>query len=259
MKRNIVVVGYPKSGTTWLTRLTAEVIGCPVQGFWGEPDGIEIAVEGQQRKSDYRCFKSHHQLHELNTHSERTYESVIYLVRDPRDVIVSGSRYFYPPRYGIVGRIARRIPFVGKEYKRLFNTQRYRLDRMTNAILQGDRGVSRWCGVDWRTHVTPYLDSKHLVLRYEDLLDDAERACEKIIDYLEMDRSVEHIQQSVYRQSMEFKRQKLLQRGEIEKAEFMKKGTHGQWKDVLSEPRIRRIEKNISQLLQRLGYSTISR
>jgi hypothetical protein len=259
MCKNVLVVGYPKSGTTWLTRLTAEVLGCPVKGFWGEPDGFEIAVEGQERNSQYRCYKSHHQLHQIDAHSEKPHEAVIYLVRDPRDVVVSASRYFYPPRFGLVGRAVRRIPYIGNVFKDFYNTPGYRVDRMTTAILQGDAGVSRWCRVDWETHVTPYLESDHLFLRYEDLLDDAQQACRKIVDHLGIDRSREHLETSVYQQSMDFKKQKFLERGETEKANFMKTGTHGQWKDVLPLSHRQKIEQTLSPLLERVGYTTDSR
>ena len=48
--KNIIVVGYPKSGCTWATRLVAELVGCPVGGFW-QSDKKEIAVEGE--RSDF--------------------------------------------------------------------------------------------------------------------------------------------------------------------------------------------------------------
>ena len=56
-KKKVVVVGYPKSGCTWLVRLVAELIQCPVTGFWGEPDNPEIAIEGTERKSDFEFSK----------------------------------------------------------------------------------------------------------------------------------------------------------------------------------------------------------
>ena len=34
-KRRMLVVGYPKSGNTWLTRLAAELLGAPVKDFGG--------------------------------------------------------------------------------------------------------------------------------------------------------------------------------------------------------------------------------
>ena len=55
--KNIIVVGYPKSGSTWITRLTAELVGCPITGFWNQSNQNEIAREGQDRTSDFRCFK----------------------------------------------------------------------------------------------------------------------------------------------------------------------------------------------------------
>lgn len=95
--KNVIIVGYPKSGNTWITRLTAELIGCPVSGFWNEPDNQEIAVEGQSRNSEFRCFKSHHPLSELsNTFDTKDHKKnhIIYVIRDPRDVSVSGAHYF---------------------------------------------------------------------------------------------------------------------------------------------------------------------
>jgi hypothetical protein len=52
VKRRVLVVGYPKSGNTWLTRLTAELLNAPVRGFWNEPHREEIAEEGTWRISD---------------------------------------------------------------------------------------------------------------------------------------------------------------------------------------------------------------
>ena len=79
--KEIIVIGYPKSGCTWATRLVAELVGCPVAGFWLS-DKEEIATEGQERISDYRCFKSHHQLSELGISPNHSEKRLIYILRD---------------------------------------------------------------------------------------------------------------------------------------------------------------------------------
>lgn len=253
-KENILIVGYPKSGTTWLTRLTAELVGCPVEGFWGEPENPDIAIEGQERTSPFRCFKSHHQLHELEAASEKSVEAVIYIVRDPRDVIVSGSRHFKPPRFGIVDRAFRWISPLNAVYEWLFRIQRYRVRRMMNAVLRGDAGVHHWCRIPWEDHVRPYAESSALFLRYEDLLEDATKACRQILDHLGMDCSTEDIESAVAHQAMETRRQQFLEEGKEGKADFMKSGTHGQWRHVLTSEQIQEVHRVLQSSLDRFGY-----
>jgi hypothetical protein len=56
--KNIIVIGYPKSGCTWATRLVAELVGCPVAGFW-QSRRKEIAIEGEERVSDLSLPTNH--------------------------------------------------------------------------------------------------------------------------------------------------------------------------------------------------------
>ena len=90
--KKIIVTGYPKSGNTWVCRLTAELVGCPVKGFWNSRHR-EAAVEGKNRKSEYGAYKSHHQLEELMKKGASDHK-IIYVIRDPRDIILSGVNYF---------------------------------------------------------------------------------------------------------------------------------------------------------------------
>lgn len=253
--RNIVVAGYPKSGTTWLTRLTAELIRCPVKGFWGEPDKPEIAVEGQNRSSEYACYKSHHQLHELRQ-AGPPIEAVIYIVRDPRDVIISGSRYFRPPRFGVVGKAVRYLPVLGEVYKRVFETRDYRTRRMMKAVLYGDVEVNYWCRISWKAHLVPYAESKHMLVRYEDLLEDAQQVCRRIVGHLEIERSAGHLEKSVYKQSKDYKKREFIRKGELGKANFIRAGTHRQWEDMLSTNRVEIVNRKLRRTLQKLGYES---
>ena len=88
--RLLVVAGYPKSGTTWVVQLVAELIGGPVVGF-GDSAHDEIAREGLERPSEFRCFKSHHQLGELRAAQGLRDTALIYVIRDPRDVTILAS------------------------------------------------------------------------------------------------------------------------------------------------------------------------
>src|SRR5262245_10669587 len=109
-KRRVLVAGYPKSGNTWLTRLTAELLGAPVKGFWKEPDNDEIAVEGQTRVSDIEVYKGHHSYGAMRR--DFSLADVVYVVRDVRDVAISGAHYFSfkpPSWFGKVTQSTRRL------------------------------------------------------------------------------------------------------------------------------------------------------
>jgi len=79
MKKNIFIIGYPKSGTTWLARLLAEIIACPCKGYWGKrrTNRDEYATEGLKRKSEFRVWKGHHSVEILKKPSRAYKESKI--------------------------------------------------------------------------------------------------------------------------------------------------------------------------------------
>ncbi len=103
--RTIYVAGYPKSGNTWLTRLLADVGNCPSGGCRPEDDHHEPATEGLDRPSDYVVRKGHFRLvgnesgevvpveHRLAWRNI-TDEGVVFIYRDPRDIILSGADYW---------------------------------------------------------------------------------------------------------------------------------------------------------------------
>ena len=55
----IYVIGYPKSGTTWLTRMLGDLFECPTGASIAAADDSEIATEGADRVSDYVVRKGH--------------------------------------------------------------------------------------------------------------------------------------------------------------------------------------------------------
>jgi len=55
----ILAVGYPRSGTTWITRVVAELPECLVKGFFLQPNNKDVAIEGIDRVSNYAVYKGH--------------------------------------------------------------------------------------------------------------------------------------------------------------------------------------------------------
>ena len=243
----IVVVGYPKSGCTWATRLVAELVGCPVAGFW-QSDKKEIAVEGEHRISDFRCYKSHHQLNELGLQPNDPAAWLIYILRDPRDIAISAANYFQFDRYPRLAALFRSVRRGEKLYRHtlypLLVSQNYRLDRMTEALLHGSAEVHNWCRVSWSGHWRPYEQAGVLIIRYEDLLVTPQEQSGRILHYLGIERSAEAIATVVENQSFARKKEALLQGGETGLAKFLRVGKSGQWREKLPEYCRRALPKN---------------
>jgi len=256
--KNILVVGYPKSGCTWATRLVAELVGCPVSGFW-QSDKKEIAIEGEERVSDFRCYKSHHQLAELGVPPDDPANRLIYILRDPRDIAISAANYFQFDRFPEVAALFRHVRRGEKFYRHtlypLLAGEDYRLERMTEAVLHGSAGVHNWVRVSWRDHWRPYEAAGVPIVRYEDLLAAPEEQAKRILHHLGLGRSNEEIASAIDNQSFERKKQTLLERGETGRAKFLRVGKSGQWREKLPVPLQARFGDELSDDLTRWGYS----
>ncbi|MEO8440814.1 MAG: sulfotransferase domain-containing protein [Spartobacteria bacterium] len=280
--KNIIVVGYPKSGCTWATRLVAELLGCPVVGFW-QSDKKEIAVEGEERVSDFRCYKSHHQLRELGVlpvvrDSVELGESndrvaprlpeldgvsphrsiVLYILRDPRDIAISAANYFqfdrFPALASFFGRFRRGEKLYRHTLYPLLVGHAYRLERMTEALLHGLPELHNWLRVSWREHWQPYRDAGVPIVRYEDLLAAPVEEASRILRHLGIERTPEQIATAIRNQSFERKKEALLRHGETGRAKFLRVGKSGQWREKLPAHLQRRFVEELGSELAEWGY-----
>jgi hypothetical protein len=253
-KNDIIVTGYPKSGNTWLTRLIAEVVGCPVAGFL-RSEHAEIAIEGSERISDYQCWKAHQQLVELDSEMRTPTTRIVYVVRDPRDVVVSGANFFsFPMRWPFLHRVLRRTPAGLRCYYSLIMNENHRLDLMIDTVLNGCEVTHYWCRIPWETHVRPFIESSVLLVRYEDLLVCPIEECRRICDYVGVGVPDAVLVRAVERQSFSARKTRALALGDGENACFLRSGSASQWRDALSPAQLGRIEKKLHPMLTTLGY-----
>ena len=255
--KNIIVVGYPKSGCTWATRLVAELVGCPVAGFW-KSEKKEIAVEGENRVSDFRCYKAHHPLAELGVGPNELANSVIYILRDPRDIALSAANHFHFNRYPILRSFFRVLPQGEKLYRhtlyRLLVGQDYRLERMTEALLRGSAAVHKTVRQSWEEHWRPYAEAGVPIIRYEDLLGRPEEESARILQHLGLERSAAEIAAAVENQSFARKKEKLLAQGETGRAKFLRVGKSEQWRENLPPHLQARFARELGPALRQWSY-----
>ena len=253
---DIIVAGYPKSGNTWVTRLVGELVGCPVVGFLGEEDNKSIC-EGLYRKSEFQCFKSHYQLHELQSIRTNT-KKIIYVIRDPRDIVISGAAYFRIERWAYLVKFIKLFPKGEKIYKEslkpLFSPPHYRIERMVHAVLYGSKKIHWWIRIPWETHYKPYMENQCFFVKYEDLLCKPERECKRILKYLGLEREDHQIGKAIERQSFKKKKEAFLKNNEIGKANFMRIGKKEQWRQELSEEQKKMFRQILTKNLTQFEY-----
>jgi hypothetical protein len=258
--KDIVINGFPKSGNTWLTRLVAELIECPIAGFLGR-DAEEIATEGLHRKSEYKCYKSHHDIDFL-LDSGIEISNIIYIVRDPRDVCLSAARYFDIGKFHFISWLVKWSNLPTKRKFRIYKLINgisplpfeKCIAKLSKAIVRGDETIHWFLGTPWRDHYKQYQSRNCLVVKYEHLLDDPEVECQRILTHLGIEKTRAHIVSSIHKQSLEVKKRFFIEYGDSARAQFLKVGTKSQWPNQLPPDQISYFRNKLGEDIKNLGY-----
>jgi hypothetical protein len=255
----VIIAGYPKSGNTWLTRLAAEIIDCPVAGFLNEPSNREISIEGSSRASGSECYKAHHSYLDLERllGAEMKQSKIIYIYRDPRDVVVSASKFFKVPIPRYEHWLRRRVPLIASYLGKLPGFRGYERapqDYFADGLLYGC-SANVWLRCPWREHVEGYLGNPMILLiKYEDLIECPLVAARLICNHLGIDRTDAHLMRCIKNQSFDNRKSEFVRSGEVGKAKFMRQGGSGGWRASLTARQIAKIEAELSETMLALGY-----
>lgn len=218
----IYVAGYPKSGTTWLTRLLAQALNSPSGASIPELDAGEPATEGWDRPGNYVVRKGHFlphkgsgktavtKPHRIDVDAEFT---AVCLVRDPRDVAVSMAAYKGWSLHAAI---------TGMTHGGIF-------------------GLPAWAEYIALWLAVALERSSVVMTRYEDLLDNPVLNLRRIISSIGMEVDREAILQAVHDQEIGRKRRQVERRGDempggkLLNQALLRKGTAGQWASLFDD------------------------
>ena len=238
--RCLLIIGQPKSGTTWLARLIDEV---PGYMRW-TPESIKIRHDFKPGDltpppAGYTIIKTHTPPTDENVDviHDAGYPYVVTL-RDPRDLAVSWAHWVgltesqtgrgnpTPPQFGNPAEAAKldipeRISFY--------------IERVLPRMMTWSRG--------WLAAMEA---QKGMVMKYEDLLGDTPHQLRRIIDHYGLDLPESWIDATVTKHAF---------RKKSGGASFNRKGIAGDWKNHFSDAQREAFKAQAGTYLQELGYA----
>lgn len=232
MDNLILVAAYPRSGSTWLTRLLGELLNSTTAGSID----AEEDIVNESRPGAYFIRRGHYVLvdneggplipasHQL-AWKRLASEHIVFLVRDPRDICVSGA----------------------------FRWQTTPEQFLTQMIIGDVAGCGRWdeyCGKWWKLE---YLDME--IVKYRHLLSNPITRISTLFEYLKLpDLSSRAIKEALNRQSFAAR---AAQTGDNEQElsrNNMRKGIVGDWRNYFTDAMNERILNEFGWMMGKLGY-----
>ncbi|MCA9189262.1 MAG: sulfotransferase domain-containing protein [Pirellulaceae bacterium] len=218
----LFVLGFPKSGTSWVCQMVADYLRVPFPQNSLLPIGFPAVVHG----------------HELVT---SRYPRAIYVLRDGRDAMV--SLYFHylamtekrQPGDDAAGQPAR-LPFAS------FVEQQLRRPWGSPA--------------NWGEHARSYFnhaDTNCALIRYEEMLSDPEDALQRVLrDVTNEECNPQRVREAVQR--FAFQQQSGRATGEEDRKSYLRKGQAGDWVNHFSPEAAKAFAQHCGDMLIAAGY-----
>jgi Sulfotransferase domain len=227
---DVFIASYPRSGSTWLRFVLAEVLT-------GEPATFPLVnrvipqvgyhSEALRLPDGGRFIKTHESY-------RPECRKAIYLVRDPRDVLL--SEYAYQQALGLVHCDL-------NEY----------IGHFLGGAVNGNGA--------WQRHVESWLDAamgnpEILVVKFEDLRHNTVSKVAQLLDFLSAPAEPDAIRRAIENNTTEKMRSKELDSPQrsSQRGQFIRAGAVGGWRQRLSATQLQRIEHEAAGALRRAGY-----
>ena len=179
MGKKVLIAGYPRCGNSWLGYMLSYILGAkyidlqaPDSKATHQKEILQLIEGNLPHKSDYETVCKTHKRYNFSSDdlNLESYDKVIHIVRDPRDVSVSYYFYTYynvPIAQGKPENILSRKSWV---------TRKYCWKKMVYKVAR-----------EWPLHTMSWRTFEGARLfRYEDLYKDCPSTLKNICDYLEV-------------------------------------------------------------------------
>jgi hypothetical protein len=222
------VLGFPKSGTTWLCQMLADALALPFARLPLLPVAMPCVLHGH--------WSYHPKL-----------PNVTFAIRDGRDVMVS---FYYHHR--LMHEAGRRSSFFATSGAALEKSDiRSNMPSFINHVFDRPVGAS----LNWTEYNESWLDRPNAVfVRYEHLLENPELEIRRLCHDLGRPAEDWRIRRAVEGWSMS----RLTGRspGEEDNASFVRKGIRGEWTNVFCNESRKVFSERAGAMLVRLGYES---
>lgn len=220
-KDDILLISYPKSGNTWLRFLFGNILYSDGVDFTNInariPDIYMSYKQDIEKLKSPRVIKSHEQFNSLSV-----LPKIIYIYRDPRDVVVS---YFY--------------------WSKKFNNKYNDFNQFFDDFISGKLKYGSWIDhVEGWGNLANKFPQNVMIVRYDELKNDTYSVFSDILDFVGMNFSPEIIREAISKS--EFKEMQKLENKQ-EKGSFFKdtnldikfvRSGKSEWKEILSKEQL---------------------
>lgn len=209
-----------------------------ISKYWLEAQKKFFNVE---KKFIFKTHSANLKVNGYNYTDENRTLGLIYIVRDPRDIVISYSHHTGTS--------------IDYNINKLFDNKVTLLNskRRIKVIL------SRW-----DTHIKSWslLNVKKYIIKYEDLINNTEKHFLELIDFIRKDLKIQFklnskkfnniIKNTSFKKLQE--NEKIIGFDEVYKGKFFRKGLSKQWENILSEDQNIKIKKEFYITLKNFNY-----
>ena len=237
---DVFIVSFPKSGNTWTRFLIANLVHPQEPANFGNinriiPDPEALSKRELERLPRPRYIKSHQ-------YFDPRFQKTLYLVRDPRDVAL--SQYHF-------------------HRKRRLIDDNYPMERFVTRFIAGETSMYG----SWGENVASWLGTRYgrpgfLLLRYEDMMDDAARKMTEVAAFLGIAVTPERVARIVELSSADEMRKLEASQAHMwsstkntrQDVPFVRSAKAGGWSAELPASAVAELETAWAPLMQWLGY-----